>query len=434
MIGLVVLIFLQPVLPELPVPPDLEPPTERPAVAPLEYDTMGISLNLGSTISFEFLARNDEPRLSECAKLALAERDDHYRGTDRYAYLDITGVLGAFQSSASAQFISRSTSCDWVDSRRYSNLNLVALWHRSNLLAASRLEGYASTLSGQNRNVAGLSAKLFWTGSNVRLLSRNLVRLDAHTLGIISDLIMQSQVGFLLITPRVGLAILPDEETFFRPGAGLDLLAVLGNFTFDLEGYYRQTSSFIPDTMLLGPVEASLAQGIPPYTFCDLVQAKLGYRGVDLTLFAEHGSGPFWEFDSLRGLPQLQIQEFSRSGGKFGFSLEQGNFTNTGSLKVFLPGAATSWTPLWELMDSLHFTGSTLGGFFKISASGERESRGISEQPYVLVGAGVYYEKEPFRLLLRVDDLLDRSPFLWPGIRGPGRRVSLSVSLFSTEW
>lgn len=429
MTGFVLLVFMQPVLPELPPPSELEPPSQRPTVVPLEYDTLGIAMQLGSSYGFCLLARNDGPVLAERGRLALTERNDHFKGMERFAYLDVAGTLRAFQSFASFQVYSFETS----SSRNYVNPSIASLWHNANLLVAARLQGYASTMSGEDRRGADLSAKVFWGIPTIRILERNQARLDPRGFSFISDFTMQSQLGFLLITSGLEVAILPEKENLFRPGAGLDLLAVLGNFTIDLDGHYQQTTPYIPDTLLLAPVQASISGDVTSCVFSDRIQVKLGYRGVDFTVFAERGRQPFWELDTISALPELQMQEFSRGGTEVHLALEHGYFSNFGSLRVFLTGVNTSWTPLWELNDSLNVRWSDWGGFFNVSAAGERRSRDTNEQPYVMVGIGFFYEKEPFRLLLRTDDLFDRRPLFWPGVPGPGRRVSLSLSLFSTK-
>jgi hypothetical protein len=439
-----IILFAQPILPELPPPPELEPPLERPVVVPLEHDTLGVGLAVGSAFGFELLARQDSPLLSNRSALSLYERTDHFHGMQQLGKalltLDIKPIQVSaeiegirFENFASLDELEYSVEEETPQPRFYADASLEGFWHRKNLLAGIETQAYSSTMSGSERSGGETTARVFADMPWGKLLSRTEARLDPEGIGVLTDAIFQYQAGFMLITPSVQGRVYPNEDALLGAGACLNLLALIGTLSLEFEGFYHRARPLLLDSVLLGPVNAGLAPDVQGRTLTDQLRLGAGFEGVEISVFTEQGEGVFWQ-QGDEGLAELASIDFSQTGGEVGAKLERGRISLVGNLRFFFAEPETPWTSLWEFSDSMSVKLNPFQAFVLIEAMGQRGSEGAYESSYALLGCGVLYEREPFRVLLRADDLLDHRPQLWPGLPDAGRRFTFAVSLFSTDW
>jgi len=438
------LLINQPIIPQLPPPPELEPPLERPVVIPLEHDTLGVSMALGAPFGFELLARQDGPILSGRTALSIHERADHFHGLQQLGKAQLVANIKSLQIASGIQGL-RYANTDLTEEfghpeaandpepRSYADAWLRGLWHHLNLLAGVEAQAYTSTMSGNHRSGGQATARVFVDRPWARLLSRNQARINPEGMEFLTDAIFQYQASFMLITPALQGRLSPTQDNPAGAGASLNLVAVLGNLSLEFEGSYRRKIPILLDSMLLAPVQATLAPEVQPHILTDHLRVGAGYEGVEVSIFTEQGEGLFWQAGP-QGYPQVGLFDFSQTGGRVATKLERDKLSLVGKLRFLFSEPQTPWTPLWEFTDSMSVKLARWEAFVLIGASGERRSGEVYESSYALLGCGVFYEREPFRLLLRADDLLDRRPQCWPGLPDAGRRVTLSVALFSTEW
>jgi hypothetical protein len=429
-LALFLALISQPILPELPTPPELEPHSQRPVVLPLENDTIGVAVMLGSPFGLDLFFRQDGPSLSYRGGGGVSDRRDYYQGIERRARIAFKNTHKALQLGCAAEV------CDFRDTqaRSFANVSLFGFLHHRNTLTGLELLGYRSTMTLAERMSGSFLGRFFWQTPWFNTLVRLRSDLDQKSFGMFADGIFQYQLGFLLLTPSVQARFLPQTSKVAGAGAGLDVIAVIGNLSLELDGRYSFSHPVVVDTILLGPVSASLAPGLDNHLTEDRLSFCLGYQGVEMSVFASRGDDFFWSADSLDSLPLLTESEFSRIGAEVKMKLERPYLSNNGFLRVYFTGYETPWTPLWSLSDSITARFGYFGAFGKLEASAGRTAAWISESPSVVAGLGVFYDMEPFRLSLRVDDILDRRPQLWPGLASSGRRVSFLVTLFSSKW
>ncbi len=253
------LLINQPIIPQLPPPPELEPPLERPVVIPLEHDTLGVSMALGAPFGFELLARQDGPILSGRTALSIHERADHFHG---------------LQQLGKAQLVANIKS-----------LQIGGLWHHWNLLAGVEAQAYTSTMSGNHRSGGQATARVFVDRPWARLLSRNQARINPEGMEFLTDAIFQYQASFMLITPALQGRLSPTQDNPAGAGASLNLVAVLGNLSLEFEGSYRRKIPILLDSMLLAPVQATIAPEVQPHILTDHLRVGAGYEGVEVSIF-----------------------------------------------------------------------------------------------------------------------------------------------------
>lgn len=434
------LLLAQPIMPELPPPPELEPPYERPVVIPLEYDTLGVSMALGAPFGFELLARQDGPFLSSRTALSIHERADHFHGLEQLGKTALVVNIKSLQIAAGVQGLRYENTVlpEGLDrpaagSRSYADARLQGLWHRSDLLVGVEAQAYTSTMSGARRSGGQATTRVFLARPWARLLSKTQARLNPEGMEFLTDAILQYQAGFMLITPSIQGRLSPKGNNPAGAGASLNLLAVLSNLSLKFEGYYRRKTPVLLDSLLLAPARASFAPEVQGHILSDRLQVGAGYEGVEVSIFTEQGQALFWQAGP-QGYPQVGLFDFNQTGCEVGAKLERDKLSLVGKLRFGFSEPQTPWTPLWELTDSMSLKFAPWGAFVLIEASDKRRSEEVYESSYALLGFGVFYEREPFRVLLRADDLLDRRPQRWPGLPDAGRRFSLSVALFSTDW
>jgi hypothetical protein len=420
---LTIILFTQPILPELPPPPELEPPLERPVVVPLEHDTLGLGLALGSGFGFELLARQDSPLFSNRSALSVCERTDHFHGMQQTGKAALTVNFKPIQVSSEVEGIrfENLVSLDELEysgaeetpqPRFYVDASLEGLWHRKNLLAGIKTQAYSSTMSGSERTGGQTTARFFADMPWGRLLSRTQARIDPEGLAVLTDAIFQYQAGFMLITPSMQGRVYPNEDALFGAGACLNLLALI---------------------VLLEPVNAGLAPEVQGSRLADQLRVGAGFEGVEISIFTEQGEGVFWQ-QGDEGLPELGSIDFFQTGGEVGAKLERGRLSLEANLRFLFAEPQTPWTSLWEFSDSMSVKFNPFKVFVLVEARDQRRSEDAYESSYALLGCGILYEREPFCVLLRADDLLDRCPQRWPGLPDAGRRFTFAVSLFSTDW
>ncbi len=436
-IYLLTILLAQPILPELPVPPELSPSLERPVVVPLEHDTLGVRLTLGAPLGFKLFTRQDDPRFSHRTSLWFVQRTDHFCGRQHAASMALVASLNQVQIVSGIEAVRFENTVPLEDSgaqwpRSYANTSLEGLWHRQTLLAGIEAQAYSSTMSATRRTGGQTTARFFADMPWARALSSTQARLDPEGLVVLSDAFFQYQAGFMLITPSLQARLHPHEDNLLGAGASLNLIAVLGTLSVEFEGSYRRQNPVLLDSALLGPVQAGIVPQTRSRTLTDQLRIGAGYEGVECFVFTEQGEGVFWQSD-LQGLPAIGSSDFSHTGAQVETKLERGRLSMAGTLRFLFAEPQTPWTPLWELRDSMSVRFSPFAAFVLIQAADERRSEEAYQSAYALLGCGVFYEREPFRVLLRADDLLDRRPQLWPGLAEEGRRLSLSVSLFATE-
>lgn len=422
---LISLLLSQIILPELPPPPELEPPADRPVVVPLGYDTLGVEIVLASRLGFEFTARRNAPGLIGRTSLGMYERRDYFKGAEQRARIDITRCFNSLQLGAGADVAAyQSASCE----QSYGTLSLRGMWQGTDLLAGLSAQGYDSRMSDELREGIILTSTLFIPTDWARFLLR--VRGSAEPEGelLVADGFIQYQWRSVLITPRL------QTRVPFGVSAGGSILALLGNVTLELEGDYRHLQPVLLDSFLLDPVTASLASGTNPWLIQDRLRLVAGYRGVEVAVFFTNGNHLYWQMSADGSMPGITSGDFFRTGAEMSVDLERSGVSNQSTLRVLAFEPDNTWTPLWGFTDSLSFHRKGWGGFVAIEAGGERATGEVLAEPYALVGFGVYFEREPFRALLRADDLFDRRPQRWPGLAEPGRRLSLSCALFSSRW
>jgi hypothetical protein len=434
------LLLAQPIMPELHPPPELEPSHERPVVIPLEHDTLGVGMALGAPFGFELLARQDGPFLLSHAALSIHERTDHFHGLQQLGKTQLVANIKSLQIAAGIQGLRYENTAlpEWFDrpameSRSYADAWLQGLWHHSDLLVGVETQAYTSTMSGAQRSGGRATARIFAARPWAKMLSKTQARLNPEGMEFLTDAIFQYQAGFMLITPSLEGRLAPAQNNPAGAGASLNLVAVLGNLSLKFEGCYRRKTPLLLDSVLLAPVQATLAPQVQGHILADRLQVGAGYEGVEVSIFTEQGEGLFWR-TGPQGFPQVELFDFNQTGCEVGAKLERDKLSLVGKLRFGFSEPQTPWTPLWELTDSMSVKFTPLEAFVLIGASGERRSEEVYESSYALLGCGVFYEREPFRVALRADDLLDRRPQLWPGLPDAGRRFSLSVALFSTDW
>lgn len=435
-IFMLIFLFRQPVLPQLPPPPELEPPQNRPLVIPLENDTLGVEVVVGSPFGFGFLFRQDGSVFSTRGWGSAHERVDHFRGLEGRGLLDAVFVFQPFQVHTRFEgvYFQDSSSVSGYIDPLYANSSLDLLWHLEEFLAAMQTSGYYSTMTQNRRRGGKITLRFFSDRPWGNLLSRTQIMMSPEGQVLISDGFFQSQLGIVLLTPRLQGSIDFGTDTPLGGGAGLNVLGVLGNLTLEIDGIYHCFSLIDLDTFLIDPVYASILPGFKGYEISDRGFINAGYQGVELGVFFERGEWFSWQFAQTDGIAEISRYQDTRFGLQTNMRLERKNVSNTGRLRVLASTPSNFWIPPWEFVDSLAVSIEPWGGFIVLNAEGERHCTGLEEPAYVLLGCGLWFEREPFRLLLRVDDLLDFRPQRWPGLRDPGRRFSLTVSLFSTEW
>lgn len=441
---LAMILFAQPILPELPPPPELEPPLERPIVVPLEHDTLGLGLVLGSGFGFELLARQDSPLFSSRSALSVCERTDHFHGMQQTGKAVLTVNLKPIQVSAEIEGIrfENSASLDELEysgtgenprPRLYADASIEGLWHRKNVLAGIKTQAYSSTMSGSERTGGQTTARVFADMPWGRLLSRTQARINPEGIEVLTDAIFQYQAGFMLITPSMQGRVYPNEDALLGAGACLNLLALIGTISLEFEGCYHRSRPLLLDSILLEPVNAGLAPDVQGRRLADQLRVGAGFEGVEISVFTEQGEGVFWQRGD-EGLPELGSIDFFQTGGEVGAKLERGRLSLVGNLRFLFAEPQTPWTSLWEFSDSMSVKFNSFQVYVLIEARDQRRSEDAYESSYALLGCGVAYEREPFCVLLRADDLLDRRPQRWPGLSDAGRRLTFGVSLFSTDW
>lgn len=421
-------LLTQPLLPELPPPLELQPPTRRPVVVPLEHDTLGVGLNAGNPLGFSVIAREEGPKLSAKAGLTILQRNDHYNGFERNGVINAAGKIRNLLLTAGFRLF------DFTDTtpHGFTDLSLGLFWHESTVLATLSAHGFSSTMAGKKRHGGDVFAKFYWDNPWARTLFAAQARLYPEGWGVLSDVRTQHQIGFILITPSLQGCVIPGEEEPWRAGVGLNLLAVFSDLSLELDASYNKTRPVIVDSFLLAPVNAGIGPDASFYHLTEEIVLGAGYRGVEFSFFAEQGSANFWQTN--QGLALLGEESYANVGAEVRVGLERGGFSNFGSLRFLFNEPTTSWTPSWEFSDSLSVQAAGFGGFVVMDAGGDRRSGEILAPPYFLLGSGVYYDDEPFRVVLRADDLLNLASQRWPGLPGPGRRVSVELLLFTTRW
>lgn len=424
------LAFSQPILPEFPPPLDLEPPTDKPLVIPLENDTIGVGIDLGSPFGLDIAARQDGGLVSYRAYLSLHERNDYYEGVERMLKGALKGVIGKFQTGASVDARSYSSA----EEKFFSDAILFGFWHHTNTLAGFELQRYESTMNNDDISGYALNARFFLDKSWAKALIKNATFIRQGSFETYVDGFMQYQLGFILLTPNLQARVLTSEKNPLGAGAGLNLIAVIGNFTLGLDGRYKYATPVILDTFLLNPVNAGISDAAKSRLLEDRLGLILGYRGVEIEGFVSRGEGFFWQRDGTMPYPLLTLVPYTLAGVEARTKLERENVSSTGIVRINLYQDGTVWTPPWLLSDSLTVRFNSIGGFGIIKTSGPRVCAFEEIGPSVELDAGLFYEREPFRVVLRADDLLDSRPQIWPGVLPSGRRLSLSLTLFSSEW
>ncbi len=429
-LALSLILFAQPILPELPIPPELEPHSERPLVLPLENDTIGMAVMLGSPLGFGLFFRQDGPKITYRGEGSFFERHDYYSGIERKAKLSLKNIFKPFQLGTTVDtrnFLSE-------DSRSFSTASVFGFMHHLNTLTGLELQGCRSTMALEERISGSVLARLFWQAPWFNTLFHLRSSIESQSFNMITDGILQYQSGFILLTPSIQARFQSGTERTLGAGGGLNVIAVFGNLSLEVDGRYSYARPVLLDTFLLAPVKASLDAGLDNLLTGDRLSFGLGFQGVEMNLFAARGEDFFWTEDTLDSLPLLTNVPFSRLGAEVKIKLERPYLSNNGFLRLYFNEPETPWTPLWSFSDSMTAHYDRFGLFAKLDACASLSAAGVYEAPYVVAGAGIFYEIEPFRLSLRVDDILDRRPQLWPGVESTGRCISLFVSLFSSKW
>lgn len=430
MILLPLILISQPVLPELPPPPELDPHAQRPFVLPLENDTVGVDLVLGSPFGFDLFFRQDGAFLSYRGAASLCERRDYYSGMERKARFALKNVFKSFQLSSN--FDCRDFR--GPDTRSFYTATVAGFLNHSNTLTSLEFQGYRSRMTVPGKSGGNLLARMFWQAPWFNTLFRVRGALDGPSLELVTDGMLQYQYSFILLTPSIQARFIPGDENPIGAGAALNAIAVFENLSLELNGCYNCTYPLLLDTFLFAPVTASISPDAQSHFTDKRLAFGFGYKGVEMNLFVAGGTNYFWTQDTIDSLPLLQESPLSQTGAELKIKLERPFLSNNGFLRIFFNEPETPWTPLWAFSDSITARYKYLGAFAILDACAARSTLLTYEAPYIIAGAGMFYELEPFRAVLRVDDILDRRPRSWPGLASPGRRVSLSVTLFSSKW
>ncbi len=436
MILLIISLAFGQILPQLPPPADLNPPTQRPILIPLKSDTMAVELSAFSPFGVQVIARRDGSLISARTQISVKKRNDFFNGFSRYAALRASVVSSPLQLGIASRYYNFLTE----EEKSYLDGNISGTWYNSFLFLQMDSKIFTSDIMEKKRSGASLQTGLFTELPWAKLMWVTDGFILPDGAGAITTLITQHQFGFMMITPEVqGYAFRDSANTMnYDIGAGLDVIAVLGNLALELEGKYKKADYVIFDSLFLHPITAQLKPNLRPYWVENGIRLGANYRGVELALDAKNAQGFFWQSEECandKGICiALDRTEYLRLEGELGIRIEKKYVSNTLNASVFLIGDDTPWTPRWTFTDSLclHFT--SWGVFSKVEAGGKRISQALTDAPYLLVSTGLYYDREPFRVVLRADDLFDRRFQPWPGLADSGRRIGLRVSFFSTKW
>jgi hypothetical protein len=422
-------LICQPVVPDLPELLDLPAPTKRPIVVPLEYDTISLGMYLGNSLGFDLIARYDTTSINGRAYIKSIDRRDHFQGVEQQGVIDIIYSSNHMQldlNGFGVEYRQASGNPEQYETN-YGTASLYGLWQKNKYLGSVEAGGYRSWMTGNLHQGAWVSSRFFLETPWARMLYKLSGRVDSNRISVVADIFGQRTHGSFLITPRVQL------RYPFGASVGGTFLALLGRITLELDGDLRRFSPVVLDTFLNGPVSANIEAGTDPWFVKDHLKLGIGYSGVNVEVFLENGDKLYWQ-KMAGGIPELTSNQLLTGGIDAKLRLEHKNLSNYGGARVLFAPPGEVWEPQWLLSDSLTLYKNHWGSFIVLTAGGERYAPGDQDDAYALIDLGVYYQREPFRVLLRADDLLDRRPFRWPGLADPGRRISLVVGLFSCGW
>lgn len=420
-------LFSQVIIPELAPPETLDAPSERPAVVPLGYDTLGVEVFLSTRLGFDFTARRDAARFAGRTSLGMFERRDHFEGAEQRAKIDLASTFNQMQVVAEVEAVGfQSTHIS--REKTYGIAALSSFWQAPDFLIELLAQGYRSRMQEESGDGLILKSRFLIPRDRTRFLARVRGSMESAGDAVVTDCFIQHQWGSILLTPNIQ-ARLP-----LGASAGLNVLALLGNLALEFDGCYRRFQPILLDSILIEPINAAIAYSTEPWLIQDRLSMGLGYKGVQVEIFAVNGDHLYWQVSSDSSIPVIGPRDFFQGGAEVKVELERKDISNQTVLRLFAFDPGDTWIPLWSFSDSLALQLEPWGGFISLKAQSERSTGQVTSEPYVLVGVGVFYEREPLRVILSADDLLDRRPSRWPGLREPGRRVSLSCAFFSNRW